>query len=589
MSSVDATHPDGDQAVSSPVRDPRTEPSLLLGGVAPVVAAIGYSLAIGVRNVVLLVVLVGSAGALTAVAGWLIRRRSTRSHPTSSGVAFEVAAALVGPPVTTIYAIWVLERPALLFGLIIAVQILTTSYLVPRPWRSPLQLYALVVWSSGLLWAQFGPGVVGGHFVGGVATALIVNRIVGRQHRRRAGERASRERAEALMGLLTSVQQVNSLQPQAVLEAVVRGLRDLGLDDAEVRRIDEAAGVARLAVGETSLDTKIEEEVPLDLPLVREALSSSGPVVISDATSDPRVTRYVGYRGGAIIPLSLGGGGRGLLSVATVDGPVTDLQLEALQLLADHAAQALERASIYEADLHIVEDLRRLDIRTQDFISTASHELRTPLTVISGLGQTLKERWDHLGSERREDLLQRIDANAERLATIVRSLLDTSAFDRGELHPTLERTSLRPLLLRLLDRLATVTAAYPVEVEVARDQEVAVDPALIEHVLENLLGNVAKHTPQGTRVVISAAQEGDRVLVKIADHGPGIAAEDLPHVLDRFYRGGDPDRRPSGGLGLGLALSAQIVRAHGGELSVTSDAGVGTSFTFSVPSASAPS
>lgn len=589
MSRTDVTQPDDAQAVGTLGRDPRTDPSLLLGGVAPVVAAIAYSLAIGIRNVVLLVVLIGAAGFLTAIAWGLIRLRATGRRSTSSGVAFEIVAALVGPPVTTVYGIWVLERPTVLFGLIVALQILTISYLVPRPWSSPLQFYAVAVWSTGLLWAETGTAVIVGHLVGGVVIAFVVNRIVGRQQRRRARERQNRARAEALMGLLTSVQQVNSLQPQDVLDAVVRGLRNLGLVDAEVRQIDEAAGVARLVAGETGLDTQIEANVPLDLPLVREALSGHGPVVIQDATSDPRVTRHVGYHGGAIVSLSLGGGGRGLLSVATVDGPVTELQLEALQLLADHAAQALERASIYEADLHIVDDLRRLDVRTQDFISTASHELRTPLTVISGLGQTLKERWEHLGPERREDLLQRIDANAERLATIVRSLLDTSAFDRGELHPTLEPVLLRPMLLRLLDRLATVTAAYPVEVEVADDVEVQVDPALIEHVLENLLGNVAKHTPQGTRVVISAVPDDGRVRVVIADHGPGIAAEDLPHVLDRFYRGGDPDRRPSGGLGLGLALSAQIVQVHGGELAVTSEDGAGTNFTFTVSSASAPS
>ncbi|GEM_PF-2160671 len=570
-------------------RDPRTDPSLVLAGVVPVIAAVAYSGVVGVRSIPLLVGLVLVAVALTGISWWLIRQREAGVGAPRGDVSFEVLALLVGPPVATVFAIGVLERPAVTFGLIIALPLVTGSYVLPRRWRLPLQFYAIVVWSGGLLlWAQTGVAVAAGHLAGGAALALLSGRTADRQRSRRAQERESRERAEALIGLLTSVQQVNSLQPQAVLEAAVRGLRELGLANVEVRRVDQAAGVARLVAGSAELDVALEEAVPLHLPLVREALAGTEPVIIEDATTDPRVTRHVGYHAGAILPLSLGGGGRGLLSVASVDGPITELQIDAMQLLADHAAQALERASVYEADLGIVEDLRRLDAQTQDFVSTASHELRTPLTVISGLGQTLQQRWDDLGTDRREDLLQRIDANADRLATMVRSLLDTSALDRGELRPRMERLALRDTVVRTLDRLATVTVAYPVEVEIDDDLEVVVDPGLFEHVLENLLTNVARHTPQGTSVIVSAQPIGERVRVAVTDHGPGITEEDLPHVLDRFYRGGDPDRRSSGGLGLGLALSQQIVRSHGGELEVRAQAGQGTTFSFSVPAAGGP-
>jgi signal transduction histidine kinase len=106
---------------------------------------------------------------------------------------------------------------------------------------------------------------------------------------------------------------------------------------------------------------------------------------------------------------------------------------------------------------------------------------------------------------------------------------------------------------------------------------------LLEHVVENLLTNVAKHTPQGTAVRLSAERVGRRVRIEVRDEGPGIAPEDLPHVLDRFYRGGAPTRRTSSGLGLGLALARQIVGAHGGELTVESAPGAGTVFRFDLP------
>jgi signal transduction histidine kinase len=225
-------------------------------------------------------------------------------------------------------------------------------------------------------------------------------------------------------------------------------------------------------------------------------------------------------------------------------------------------------------------------VRTQDFISTVSHELRTPLTVIQGLGQTLSRRWDDLEDARRADLLGRIDANAERLTVMVRSLLDTSAMEEGRLDLCPQPLPLRATIVRLLHRLATVTAAHPVELLVADDLEVVVDPGLFEHVIENLLTNVAKHTPQGTRVRVAAVPRDGQVRVEVSDDGPGIAEEDLPHVLDRFFRGGAPTRRTSSGLGLGLALAEQIVRAHGSALEVLSEPGEGTTFRFAVPDSS---
>lgn len=209
--------------------------------------------------------------------------------------------------------------------------------------------------------------------------------------------------------------------------------------------------------------------------------------------------------------------------------------------------------------------------------------MRTPLTVIAGLGQTLRDRWGDLDVGRRADLLQRVEANADRLSVTVRSLLDTSALDRGELDMPLGPVALRSTIVRLLDRLATVTAAHPITVTIGEDISVFVDGALFEHVIENLLTNVAKRIPQGTSVTIGADRDGSYAHIYVEDQGPGIDPDDLPHPLDRFYRGGAPARRESGGLGLGLALAQQIVRAHGSELMVDSSPDVGTTFRFSVP------
>jgi K+-sensing histidine kinase KdpD len=113
------------------------------------------------------------------------------------------------------------------------------------------------------------------------------------------------------------------------------------------------------------------------------------------------------------------------------DAAISAFQREAVLLLAEQAGRALDRAGAYEADRRTVEQLRMLDIRTQDFISTVSHELRTPLTVIHGLGQTLARRWAELDPDRRTDLLVPHRRERERLAVMVRSLLTPRRWRRG--------------------------------------------------------------------------------------------------------------------------------------------------------------
>lgn len=562
------------------------EAKVVVCAVVSVLAALLYSAVVGVRNLWWLVAASLLAGASIGLTSWRRRRRHVAHGELSPEPLVELTALTVGAVTVAVFAAFIVDGPVAPLGLLLALHLIPSGYVLPGRWRVPSQVALSVIWGLGLWFSADGSQAVGlAHVAGGIMAGLVVNETADRQTALREAEQTSRRCAEALARLLVGVQQVNDLEPQAVLDAVAQGLIDLGFSVVEIRRFEEERGISRLvssAIGADGMPPP--EEVALDVPLLQEMRRRWEPIFIEAYQDDPRpVLKAAGYDAAVMVPLTLADGARASLAAAVMAPALTPLQREAVELLTDHAVKALERAGRYASDARIAEDLRRLDARTQDFVSTASHELRTPLTVISGLGQTLRRRWSALDSERRADILQRIDANAERLATMVRHLLDASAFDRGDMRPTLERLRLRASVRRLLDRLATVTAAYPVELHIPEELEVEVDAALLEHVLENLLTNVVRHTPQGTRVVVSAEERAGRVRITVADEGPGIEPGDLPRVLDRFYRGGDPDRRPSGGLGLGLALSQQIVRAHGGELTVTSRPGEGTSFSFTVP------
>jgi signal transduction histidine kinase len=563
-------------------------PAVKLAIALPSVAAFAYGLATArVVHLELFLVLVSAALLLAVVAAARPWRgpRAEEMERTWQLLSGTVGVALAFPLLVAALDTDV-ERFSLLFALVVVVG----AYSYPERWRAPLSSWVLVVWGL-TLW--FG-GVddldrLALHLGGGVLVLATSIRTADALAAAVALERTSREEAELRASLLSSVLRTNSLEPAAVLDAVVTGLERSGFDAVAIREHDPDLHTLRLVVGSAGMD---ELGLPPELPVERGGLSgialeSGEPVAVDDYASHPAAIQPERpLRGVIAVPVCAGDGQRAVVLGARRDGPVGPAQREAILLLSALASRALERARRYEADQRTVEQLQALDVRTQDFISTVSHELRTPLTVIQGLGQTLPRRWEELGERRRADLLTRIDANAERLAAMVRSLLDTSALEEGRLEVRPERVVLRASIERLLHRLATVTAAHPVAVDIAPDLEVVADPGLLEHVVENLLTNVAKHTPQGTNVEVVACRVGDRVRIEMRDDGPGIPPEDLPHVLDRFFRGGAPTRRPSGGLGLGLALARQIVQAHGGELTVRSAPGEGTTFRFDLPGVS---
>jgi signal transduction histidine kinase len=554
----------------------------------PSIAALAYGTATGrIADVELFVSLLGAALVLAGVA--VVRPwRGEREEELER--AWQVLSGTVGVGLAAPFLVAAVEVDVERFALLFAVILVVGAYSYPPRLRLPLCLWALVVWASTLWWAGIAdPSVLALHLGGGVlvlgtsirtADALAVAIDV---------EATTRAEAERRAQLLASVLRTNSLQPVDVLAAVTTGLTDAGFDAVAIREFDPELGTLRLVAGSPALEELgLSRELPLERwGVARIAVETGEPILVDDYASHPAAIRPERALGGVIaVPVGSDVGVRAVVLGARSRGKITAEQREAVVLLAEQAGRALDRAAAFEADRRTVEQLRLLEVRTQDFVSTVSHELRTPLTVIQGLGQTLARRWDDLDPPRRADLLGRIDANAERLAVMVRSLLDTSAMEEGRLDLRPARLPVRETVQRLLHRLASVTAAHPTEVSIRDDLEVVADPGLFEHVLENLLTNVSKHTPEGTQIHISAREVAPRVRIEVRDDGPGIAPEDLPHVLDRFFRGGSPTRRTSSGLGLGLALARQIVQAHGTDLQVDSSADGGTSFWFELPGVS---
>jgi signal transduction histidine kinase len=476
------------------------------------------------------------------------------------------------------------DRLTIVFGVVIV----AAAFVLPDRQRWPVMVSAIAGWVVTL--ASHGVGrpiefvtQIGGAVALAVVALLCTRALESALAVERQASRTSRTRAS----LLASVLRLQALEPAAVAEAVVQGARDTGFDSAALQVVD-GPDLRLVAARPYEGQDPPPPVLPAGQGLASVARRTGQTVVVDEYREHPdHLDGSAQLRGAIAVPIFVEGELAAVLVAGRKQRGLSSLQIQAVELLAEEAGDALGRARRFAADASTVAELRRLDERTHDFVSTVSHELRTPMTVINGLGQTLERRWDDLSPQRRADLLRRIDQNAERLAVMVRSLVDTSALDRGQLVARTTRVEVGTCVAAVLGRLAPLLEQHPVHVEVDDALAVEADPSLLEHVVENLLTNAARHTPPGTQVWVRAARREGEVELEVADDGPGIATEDLPHVLERFYRAGEPTTRPSGGLGLGLALSRQIVQAHGRDLAVRSTPDEGTSFAFRLAAAPA--
>ncbi|MBI5441203.1 MAG: hypothetical protein HY900_08335 [Deltaproteobacteria bacterium] len=242
--------------------------------------------------------------------------------------------------------------------------------------------------------------------------------------------------------------------------------------------------------------------------------------------------------------------------------------------------------------LVVLRDVTRelhLERMRSDFISNLSHELRTPLTAIRGSAETLLDAAlrDPSAAKR---FLETIRRNVLRLETLLGDVSELSRAEAGAAPLEVELFDGRQVLLRVAELFAGEAERRGVRLEARVPEEplpVASDPGKIESVLINLVQNAVRYTLRGGRVVVSAERAGEGVGYSVEDTGIGIPAKDLPRVTERFYRA-DPGRsREMGGTGLGLAIVKHLVEHLGGELSIQSEQGKGTTVRFTAPAVDA--
>ena len=225
-------------------------------------------------------------------------------------------------------------------------------------------------------------------------------------------------------------------------------------------------------------------------------------------------------------------------------------------------------------------------VRVRDaFLSIAAHELRNPLTTLLGSAEALQRRMRRAGTlaERDDATLALIASQARRLNQMIGDLLDSSRLERGQLQIERHPVNLVALARRVCQSVRAGLGSHTIELSCPRGALVVDgDELRLEQVLHNLLGNAIKYSPGG-QVRVRVERRPGRAVVAVADEGVGIAPEVLPQLFQRFFRADDPAVRQASGVGVGLYVVKEIVTLHGGDVSVASRPGAGSTFSFWLP------
>lgn len=411
---------------------------------------------------------------------------------------------------------------------------------------------------------------------------------------------------ETLINTITSAIR-SSLDPQEIFAAITQQLGQalhvdgcalslwtredefvqcVGLHDSSKMGWVITPGGQAASVEEQALRPLPQSTVPIEgNPVLRQLLLTQQPVVLNDLSQYPEMTvpelpfRFPA-RALLVVPLLHDGQIIGSISLRQ-NNQARHWQLfeiELAQSVAAQAAIAVHQSRLYQKTRQQAEQLLELDRQKTEFFQNISHEFRTPLTLTIGPLETAVAQKQGLSPEQAAVALR----NSRRLLRLVNQLLDLQRLDAGRMQPSFRPCDLVDFVTQTVDSFR----AYCEKKEITLTTnlipcpQVYLDLEKFDKVLYNLLSNAMKFTPEGGSITVTLQPAGDHCLLKVIDTGIGIRPDQIPHLFERFRQAEGSANRSFEGTGLGLALVKELVELHGGQVSVDSTYGSGTTFTI---------
>lgn len=368
----------------------------------------------------------------------------------------------------------------------------------------------------------------------------------------------------------------------SILRELEEGARSsVGAPHASIGLWDEERGVLRFARGANQVDIKPSQDSIAGRAFISQRPAFTANIEVDIPSAAPLALRN-DARALLAAPITAGNRRLGVLVAYAPRAPIfADEDLELVKLLADQAAVVLEsRALIDEAArVQAREEVARLK---EDFLSAAAHDLKTPLTVLVAQAQFLERRATRNPESPADPVgIQRIVHETQRLRDLVLELLDASRAEQGMLIGELEEVDLVALAEQVCGRHGT--ERHPCTIEADGPVIGSYDEVRIIQLIENLVENAIKYSPDGSPVSVKVWREGASNHLSVTDQGIGIPGPDIPRLFDRFHRGANVNDRKFAGMGLGLFICRGIAEQHGGRIWAKSEPGKGSTFHVTLP------
>ena len=418
-----------------------------------------------------------------------------------------------------------------------------------------------------------------------------------------AHEQAARAEAESSQRRATLLAEASrvlsaSFDYETTLAALVR----LAVPDiADYCALDIVDGEDRFErIGEAHVDpekTQLLREVATfprsalteNHPLIR-VITTGVPVLEADITpafirqsfaepSQRKVVEALAPRSLICVPLASSGKPIGAMTLVTSDASARRFTVADLSLAADLA----RRAAIVVEHARLFHEAQQATRARDDVLAVVAHDLRNPLNTVSMAVSLMLESTppERVQERRQVEIVRRA---ADRMNRMIQDLLDVKRMESGRLTIDPKPEPAADLINDTLDMLRPLAMGSTIRLETSIDDHlplVLADSSRVQQVLSNLVGNAVKFTPRAGRITVCAEEIENEVRFGVIDTGPGIPAEQLPHIFGRFWQARTSDRR---GIGLGLAIAKGIVEAHNGRIWVESHVGLGSTFYFTLPS-----
>ncbi|MBV8803067.1 MAG: GAF domain-containing protein [Gammaproteobacteria bacterium] len=255
----------------------------------------------------------------------------------------------------------------------------------------------------------------------------------------------------------------------------------------------------------------------------------------------------------------------------------------AAAIIISRDRELLERTQVEEALRKSEKELKKL-VRLQDeFIGNASHELNTPLTSIMIYAEILEQHFKEIASPRHTEMMHKLRLQVDRLHLLIRDMLDTTRLVEGKLVLVITHFDLNKLIKEKVEEMQQDTKKHKIIMQLNSIEKIAADEERIEQVITNLISNAIKYSPRGGEIIIASKVEEGWVSVTVTDYGIGIPTHAFEGIFERFYRVNSKEARTFPGVGIGLFICKDIIDMHGGNITVESQEGIGSTFKFIIP------